>query len=211
MFDRTKITKLIAEAFGTAVLASVVLSVSAYTSIPLFVGLAAGLSLALMVLTIGKVSGSHINPAVTLGLWSRKLIPTTDAIAYIAAQVLGASLALASYQYLADKSAELSMTAFDWRNLTGELLGTLLFGFGIAAAVYGKFTGGLQAATIGLSLMLGILVASAGSAGVLNPAVGISVGVTGWAYIVGPILGSIIGMNLYSYLFANTPAKSKKK
>lgn len=210
MFDRVKITKLVAEVFGTAVLASVVLSVSAFTAIPLFVGLCAGLSLALMVMAIGNVSGSHINPAVTIGLWSRKLVPTTEAIAYVAAQVLGATLALASYQYLSDKSAELTVAAFDWRNLTGELLGGLLFGFGIAAAVYGKFTGGLQASAIGLSLMLGILVASAGSAAVVNPAVGLAVGVTGWAYVIGPIVGVVIGMNLYSYLFAPVKKSAKK-
>ena len=51
------------------------------------VALAFGLSLLVMVYTIGPISGCHINPAVTLGLWMGKRFPAKDVLPYVVAQV----------------------------------------------------------------------------------------------------------------------------
>lgn len=59
------------------------------------VALAFGLTLLTMVYTIGPISGCHINPAVTVGLWLAKRFPARDVIPYIVVQVVGAIVAAA--------------------------------------------------------------------------------------------------------------------
>jgi aquaporin Z len=59
------------------------------------VALAFGLTLLTMAYTIGPISGCHINPAVTFGLWLAKRFPTRDVLPYVIAQVLGAIAAAA--------------------------------------------------------------------------------------------------------------------
>jgi len=59
------------------------------------VALAFGLTLLTMAYTIGPISGCHINPAVTVGLWMAKRFPPRDVVPYIIAQVVGAIAASA--------------------------------------------------------------------------------------------------------------------
>ncbi|HZV77766.1 MAG TPA: aquaporin Z [Candidatus Babeliales bacterium] len=59
------------------------------------VALAFGLTLLTMAYTIGPISGCHINPAVTFGLWIAKRFPARDVIPYMIAQVVGAIVAAA--------------------------------------------------------------------------------------------------------------------
>ena len=59
------------------------------------VALAFGLTLLTMAYTIGPISGCHINPAVTFGLWLAKRFPARDVVPYMIAQVLGAIAAAA--------------------------------------------------------------------------------------------------------------------
>ncbi len=63
------------------------------------VALAFGLTLLTMAYTIGPISGCHINPAVTFGLWLAKRFPARDVLPYMIAQVLGA-IAAAGVLYL---------------------------------------------------------------------------------------------------------------
>lgn len=65
------------------------------------VALAFGLSLLVMVYTIGPISGCHINPAVTLGVLLSKKIGAKDAVAYVIAQIIGAILAAAVILFIA--------------------------------------------------------------------------------------------------------------
>ena len=72
---------------GSAVLAA------AFPSLGIgFVGvsMAFGLTVVTMAYAVGHISGCHLNPAVTLGLWSGKRFPAKDILPYIVAQVLGA-------------------------------------------------------------------------------------------------------------------------
>src|SRR5689334_4431632 len=57
------------------------------------VALAFGLTLLTMVYTIGPISGCHINPAVTLGLWAAKRFPAKEILPYWIAQVVGGLIA----------------------------------------------------------------------------------------------------------------------
>src|SRR5687768_17776604 len=79
MVTRRKIAMLMAEFLGTALLTLAVLAVSKSTiGIPYFVAIAAGLVVATVTLTLGAVSGAHLNPLVTIGLWSVRRVKTLD-------------------------------------------------------------------------------------------------------------------------------------
>lgn len=203
MFSRQKVAMVVAELMGVVVLVTAVYSMVARTSFPLFGGLAAGVTLGLLVHTIGSASGAHVNPAITLGLWSVRKIKTLPAIVYIAAQMLGALAAWQLINYFLGSDIQSIANKFEWKTLFAELAGALVFGFGVASAVYQKYEGTKLAFTVGGSLTIGILVASLGSNGVINPAVALGLQSWNWAYAVGPIAGSIIGMNLYALVFAD--------
>lgn len=203
LFERRKIAMILAEFLGTAILTAVVLAVSkSNVGIPYFVSLVAGLVLAAGTFVFGPTSGAHFNPLVTLGLWSARRFPTANAIVYVAAQLLGAVVAYLLYTYLVNTNLENS-TDFDSRVLVAEAAGAFVFSLGWAATVYHKLEVGKAAFVVGASLVLGILVASVASAGLLNPAVALGVRSWEWGtYVLGPVLGGIIGFNLYALLFA---------
>ena len=205
---RSKIAMLLAEFLGTAALATVAINITrSQIGIGYFVAIGLSAALAALVLVFAAASGAHFNPAVTLGLWTLRKVPTLQAIAYIAAQILGGVAAWKLGQYLS--GAELRNIAgdsFKLRILIAEAAGTMVFGMGYAAAAYHKHTGARYAATVGGALFVGILVASLASNAMLNPAVALGNQSWGRAYIFGPIIGAVLGMNLYAILFA--PARA---
>jgi glycerol uptake facilitator-like aquaporin len=216
MFGRNKIAMIVAEFLGTGVLTAVVLAVSkSNVGIPYFVSLLAGLTVAVGTLAFGAVSGAHFNPIITIGLWSARQVKTLPAVVYVAAQLLGGGVAYALYTYVANTSFH-NAGQYDPRILVAEAVGAFVFSLGWAAVVYHKLETGKAAFTVGAALTVGIVVASVGSMGLLNPAV--ALGMRSWVwgtYVLGPILGSIIGFNLYALLFAPTnallPAKKTSK
>jgi glycerol uptake facilitator-like aquaporin len=132
MFNRQKVAILLAEFLGTAILAVSVYAVVSVIPISLFAGMAAGLVLGLAVLTIGAVSGAHINPAITLGFWSVGKIKTLTAIAYIIAQVLGGFAALYLIKYFAGQPVESIAGKFDVKAFTAEAIGAFVFGIRVS-------------------------------------------------------------------------------
>lgn len=204
MFSRQKVAMVVAELMGVVVLATAVYAMVGRTTFPLFAGIAAGVTLGLLVHTIGSTSGAHVNPAITLGLWSIRKVKTVQAIVYIAVQMLGgfAAWKLAQY-FLGNPLQSVAGEEFVLKVLIAEAVGAFVFGFGVASAVYQKYEGTKLAFTVGASLTIGILVASLASNGVLNPAVAVGIQSWNWAYAVGPLVGSVFGMNLYAILFTD--------
>ncbi len=204
MFGRTKIAMLVAEFLGAASLTAVLLAVSkSGVGFSFFVASAVGLTFALLSLVFGAASGSHFNPALTVGLWTVRKIQTTQAIVYLVAQFGGAVVAGLLYTYLANqKLVNVAAKHFDWRVLVAELVGAFIFTFAVTAAVYEGQRGLKYAATAGGALFLGMLVASLGSNALINPA--IAAGIKSWdkAYVLGPLVGGLVGPNLYALLFA---------
>ncbi|HSD55893.1 MAG TPA: aquaporin [Candidatus Saccharimonadales bacterium] len=202
---RKKIAMVMAEFLGTGVLTLAVLAVSKSTiGIPYFVSIAAGLAVAMGTLALGRVSGAHFNPVVTLGLWSVRRIKAVPAIVYVAAQLLGGVAAYYLFSYFINQPWH-NVGTFEGRVLVAEAAGGFIFALGWAAASYQKLDAGKAAGVVGISLMLAVLISSAGAGGIVNPAV--ALGVKSWVwgtYVLGPILGAIIGFNLYSLLFAPT-------
>ena len=194
--------KYIAEFVGTFALSFVVLAaVSQVLPLPVAVPVIAGLTLGLFVYTIGGVSGAHINPAVTIGLWSVSKINNRDAVAYLVAQIFAAAVAIVLARTLGMATPEAVPVAFIPPLFFAEAIGAFFFAFGIAAVVFGKVSDQMSGVVIGGSLLLGILIASfAGSAGILNPAVAFALNAVSVMYIVGPIVGAVVGFHAYRYL-----------
>jgi len=206
--NKRSVAMVAAEVLGTAILTGTILAVTrSAIGVPYFVALGVGLTMAMLVLLIGAASGAHVNPAVTLGLWSARQVSTVKAVVYIAAQFVGAYAALSLYKYLVPAGTQnIAGPEFEWTILVSELVGAFVFTFGVAAAVYQKYEGGKLAATIGGSLAVGVIIAGIASNGVINPAA--ALGIDSWskAYVVGPLVGGVIGVNLYALLFAPRPS-----
>lgn len=190
--------KYIAEALGTFTLALVV-ALSLAGTFPISTPLLAALVLGLFVYSIGHISGTHINPAVTIGAWSIKKISAQDAWLYIVSQFIGAFAAF----FLVKATVGIPSLAVsnDWMILIAEALGAFFFAFGIASVIYGKTSSALSGIVIGGSLLIGITIAALlGSNGVLNPAVAFTIGSFSLMYFIAPIVGSVLGMQAYKYL-----------
>ena len=214
--NRKNTAMVVAEMLGTAILTGVVLAVTrSAIGVPYFVALGAGLAMAMLVFLLGQASGAHVNPAVTVGLWSARKIGTVKALVYVAAQFVGAMAAYALYNYLVPTGLQnIAGPNFEWTVLVAELVGAFIFTFGVAAAVSQGYEGGKLAATIGGSLAVGIMVAGVASNAMVNPAV--ALGADSWskAYAIGPLVGGVIGVNLFTMLFAERPgvvARTVKK
>ena len=193
--------KYIVEGLGTFALAlTVALSIAG--KFPISTPVLAALVLGLFVYSVGHISGTHINPAVTIGLWFIKKIRSADALNYIGAQFVGAALAyfLASSVGHTGSSAGVVvsnslMTGF------AETIGMFFFTFGIASVIFDRTPHDVSGLVVGGSLLLGITIASfLGSNGILNPAVSLGAGSFGVMYVIGPIIGSILGMKVYKSL-----------
>jgi glycerol uptake facilitator-like aquaporin len=216
MFGRKKIAMLVAEFLGTGVLTLVVLAVSKSTiGIPYFVAIAAGLVLVAMTLALGAVSGAQLNPAITIGLWTVRKVKTLPAVAYVAAQLLGGGAAYWLYTYFIGQTWNNTSGKFEAKIMIAEAVGAFIFSIAWAAAAYQRLEAGKAAAAVGIGLMLGVVIASSASFGLLNPAVALGVRSFSWAYVLGPVLGAIIGFNIYGFLFApytkSDTADKKKK
>ncbi|CAN5463221.1 hypothetical protein BH10PAT3_BH10PAT3_5650 [soil metagenome] len=206
MTVRSKIAMVMAEFLGAGILATAVINVArSQIGIGYFVAFSAAITYALLTLVFNATSGAHFNPAVTIGMWTLRKIKTLQALAFIAAQMLGglAAWRLAEY-FTGQKLANIAGKTFNWKILVAEMVGTFVLTFGIAAALYQRYEGGKLAATVGAALFVGVVVASLGSNATLNPVVALANQSWGRAYIFGPIIGSIVGMNLYALLFAPT-------
>ena len=204
--------KYIGEFIGTFGLSLVVLAVIASSNSALTPFFAA-LTLMLFVYTVGHISGTHINPAVTLGLLSWKKISQSQAISYIIAQFLGAMFArIVAANLIPDLSKALLPLGARLTNAgsvgIAEMLGMMFFTFGIGTVVLGKISKGATGLVVGGSLLIGLFIAGTGSNGILNPAVALALGSFNLMYVLGPVIGAYLGFKLVNYL---NPAEIKKK
>ncbi|WP_340113676.1 aquaporin Z [Maribellus mangrovi] len=221
--------KLVAEFFGTAWLViggcgSAVFA-AAYPELGIgFAGvaLAFGLTVLTMVYAIGHISGCHLNPAVSFGLWAGGRFDGKDLIPYIIAQVLGATFgALILYLILSGKpGAEIGTFAANGygahspdgygmvSGLIAEIVMTFFFLFIILGATHSKAPKGLAGIAIGLSLTLIHLISIPITNTSVNPARSTSQAIfVGdwalgqlWLFWVAPIIGAIIAGIVYKAL-----------
>ena len=149
--------RILAEIVGTFILALVALTTASMGA--LYVGLA----LVVIVLALGAVSGAHVNPAVTFGLWVARRINWLTGLVYWAAQFVGAMLAVAVANLVSTGYFTIgfgSLTAISWPIFAVELVGTLVFVFGLVAVLArDELSAGAKAFGVGLSLAVGLFAA----------------------------------------------------
>ncbi len=176
------------------------------------IALAHGLAIAVMVSATAAVSGGHLNPAVTIGLWSAKKINTNNAIGYVAAQCLGA-IAAALLIKIALPAEALSAVGMGTpalgQGITTQmaLVTEIILTFFLVFVVYGTGVdarapkcGGLF---IGLAVALDILMGGPISGAAMNPARHLGPALLGgglqniWIYWVGPVVGGVLAAQVY--------------
>jgi aquaporin Z len=184
------------------------------------VALAFGLTVLTMVYAIGHISGAHLNPAVSVGLWVGGRMPTRDLAPYIVAQVVGAIIAggvlyviasgkagftlaggFASNGYGEHSPGKYSMTAA----LVTEIVMTMMFLLVILGATDKRAPKGSAGLAIGLCLTLIHLISIPVTNTSVNPArsTGVAVFAGGWAlgqlwlFWVAPIIGGFLGAVVY--------------
>jgi glycerol uptake facilitator protein len=211
MEGRHKVAVVVAEFVGTYVLATAMLAMLVRTNFEFFSAVSAAVVYGGLFLVFGPVSGSHLNPAVTLAKWSIRKVSTMHAVVYIVVQLLAGLVAWKVAQYFLGQ--QLSKTAtggVDWKVLIAEGVGALVFGLAVGAVSFKKdLEASKKAVILAVGLFGGVLVASLASNGLLNPAVAIAARSVSWAYIAGPLIGLILGVNIYNLIFSDMPLTVK--
>lgn len=184
------------------------------------VSLAFGLTVLTMAYAIGPISGCHLNPAVSIGLWAGGRFPASQLLPYIVAQVLGGLFGAAVLYVIAtgkagfDLSGGFASNGFGAHSPGGysmqavlvcEIVMTAMFLIIILGATDERAPAGFAPIAIGLALTLIHLISIPVSNTSVNPArsTGVAIFVGGWAvqqlwlFWVAPIVGALIGAGVY--------------
>ena len=187
------------------------------------VAFAFGLTVLTMAYAIGHISGCHLNPAVSLGLWAGGRFPASKLLPYIVAQVLGGIAAGAVLYIIASGKAGFELSAGFASNgygehspggysllaaLVTEIVMTMMFLIIILGATDKRAPQGFAPLAIGLGLTLIHLISIPVTNTSVNPArsTGVAIFVGGWAvgqlwlFWVAPIVGGLLGAGVYRLL-----------
>ncbi len=205
--------KLIAEGFGTAMLTLIACGVAVVSGGDLVAtSLAFGLVLMMMIYVIGDISGCHINPAVSFGLFMAGKMKAKDFGLYVAAQFIGAlvgSLILALFVKGFDT---LGANGFLWENwyiaLFVELILTFIFVTIILKVTENNENKNIQGIIIGLALVLVHLFGIRFTGTSVNPARSFAPALFGgwdtiqqvWLFLLAPMGGGCLAGLFYKYV-----------
>ena len=191
------------------------------------VSFAFGLTVLTMAFAIGHISGCHLNPAVSIGLWAGGRFPAKELLPYIVSQVLGAIVAAGVLYLIASGKAGFELSAGFASNgygahspgqysmvaaLITEVVMTMFFLFIIMGATDKRAPQGLAPIAIGLCLTLIHLVSIPVTNTSVNPArsTGVALFVGDWAvsqlwlFWVAPIIGAVLGALAYRFIGKET-------
>jgi len=192
------------------------------------VSLAFGLTVLTMAYAIGHISGCHLNPAVSIGLWAGGRFPASKLGPYIVAQVLGAIAAGGVLYLIASGKAGFAVSSGFACNgygahspggysllaaLVTEVVMTMMFLVIILGATDKRAPQGFAPLAIGLGLTLIHLISIPVTNTSVNPArsTGVAVFVGDWAlaqlwlFWLAPILGGILGATIYRFIGREEP------
>lgn len=190
------------------------------------VALAFGLTVLTMAFAIGHISGCHLNPAISIGLWAGGRFPAKDVFPYIVAQVLGGIVAGGILFFIASGQAGFEASAGFASNGYGEhspgqysmfaaflteIVMTMMFLFVIMGATDAKAPQGFAPLAIGLCLTLIHLISIPVTNTSVNPARSTAVAIFqgGWAiqqlwlFWIAPIIGGVLGALTYRFIGGN--------
>lgn len=189
------------------------------------VSLAFGLTVLTMAYAIGHISGCHLNPAVSAGLWAAGRFPASQLLPYVVAQVLGALVAggvlyvIASGKAGFDVSAGFASNGYGAHSpggysmmaaLVTEVVMTMMFLIIILGATDKRAPAGFAPIAIGLALTLIHLISIPVTNTSVNPArsTGVALYVGDWAvaqlwlFWLAPIAGALLGAAVYRFIGA---------
>lgn len=188
------------------------------------VSIAFGLSVLVMVYTIGRISGCHINPAVTVGMLVAGKIKGNDALFYIIFQCIGALIAAAVLLAIASGNPDYSLAVNGLgqngygvgspggynlgAGLLAEIVLTFIFLLVIFCATSKDAPAGFAGIAIGLSLTLIHIVGIPITGTSVNPARSIGPAVLAggqalgqvWLFILAPLIGAIIAAFIWKFI-----------
>lgn len=187
------------------------------------VSLAFGLTVLTMAYAIGHISGCHLNPAVSIGLWAGGRFPANQLLSYIVAQVLGGIAAGGVLYLIASGKADFSVAGGFASNgfgehspggyslqaaLVTEIVMTAFFLMVILGATDKRAPAGFAPIAIGLCLTLIHLISIPVTNTSVNPArsTGVALYVGDWAvaqlwlFWVAPIVGAVLGAKIYLWI-----------
>jgi len=187
------------------------------------VSLAFGLTVLTMAFAIGHISGCHLNPAVSFGLWAGGRFPGKELLPYVISQVLGAIVAGGVLYLIASGKAGFELSAGFASNgygahspggysmlaaLITEVVMTMMFLLVILGATDKRAPQGFAPIAIGLCLTLIHLISIPVTNTSVNPArsTGVAVFVGDWAvsqlwlFWVAPIVGGLVGAAIYRFI-----------
>ena len=187
------------------------------------VSLAFGLTVLTMAYAIGHISGCHLNPAVSIGLWAGGRFPAKELAPYIVAQVIGGVLAGGVLYLIASGKAGFDLSGGFASNGYGEhspggysmgsaflteIVMTMMFLIVILGATDKRAPAGLAPIAIGLCLTLIHLISIPVTNTSVNPArsTGVALYVGDWAtaqlwlFWIAPIIGASIGAAIYRFI-----------
>lgn len=190
--------KLVAEAIGTFFLVFTVGQTVVAPGIGQFAPLAIGFALAIAVYATGHVSGGHVNPAVTLGVFLRGKIKAPDMVGYWVAQLVGAALAALAVRYIKGPFAPITAALPVGPALLAEFLFTFALVFVVLNVATTRANEGnsFYGLAIGGTVLVGAYAVGGVSGGAFNPAVAVGAILMNlarvadlWIYLVADLLG----------------------
>lgn len=194
------------------------------------VSLAFGLTVLTMAYAIGHISGCHLNPAVSIGLWAGGRFPANQLLPYIAAQVAGGLVAGAVLYLIASGKADFNAAAGFAANgygehspggysllsaLVTEVVMTMMFLLVIMGATDERAPKGMAPVAIGLCLTLIHLISIPVTNTSVNPArsTGVALFAGDWAIMqlwlfwIAPVVGAVLGAAAYRFISHESEAK----
>ena len=193
----------LAELVGTFIFVFAI--ISAVNSGSPFTPLAIGFALMIMVYATGHISGAHLNPAVSVGVWLRGAIDLVGMLFYIVAQLVGAALA-ALVTFALYPAATESLQVDVGPAFLVEALWTFVLVYVVLNVATSKDhpNNSFYGLAIGSTVFVGAVAFGSISGGGFNPAVALGLAITGqfawgsyWLYFVAPIVGGAVAALLF--------------
>lgn len=173
------------------------------------IGITFGMIVMAMIYTFGRISGAHINPAVTIGFAFAFKVNKRSLVGYIVAQLLGAFLASIVLVLLFPTSIKLGATlpAGSWQqSFILEIILTYFLMLVIIFVSQNKETSKMTGLAVGAVVMLEAIFAGPITGASMNPARSIAPAIISgnithlWLYIVAPIIGAILASYTWTYM-----------
>ncbi|MFS0894868.1 MIP/aquaporin family protein [Microbacterium sp. 179-I 3D3 NHS] len=205
--------KAIAEALATFLF--VLAIIAAVNSGSPLTPLAIGFTLMVLVYSTGHISGAHLNPAVSVGVFLRGGLSVVDFVAYLVAQLVGGALA-ALAALTVWPAGEKAMVVEVGPAFLVETLFTLILVWVVLNSATSKDTAGnsFYGLAIGGTVFVGAATVGSISGGGFNPAVALGLAVSGhfawgslWLYFAAPVVGAIIAALLFRLLNSDDAKK----